>query len=222
MLRALISSLAVAGASGLFLFAAYSWAHPTLEAPVELAVVHAKPAPETPRPAVAKAAPVPILGGDERLILAFLESRHTGLSRQEESGLARVIVREARKNRLDPALILAVVQVESGGYHQAISPVGAMGLMQLLPSTAEELAGKLGLDWRGPDSLYDPELNVTLGIAYLRQLANRFEGDVSTALAAYNWGPGRINRRIRAGSGVPSHYVNLVLEAYDLSSKRRS
>ena len=74
--------------------------------------------------------------------------------------------------------------------------------MQLLPATAEEQAEILGLDWRGPDSLFDPFLNVKLGVAYLKTLYVRF-GSVSTALAAYNWGPGRIDRRLRKGQERP-------------------
>ncbi|MCH8925279.1 MAG: transglycosylase SLT domain-containing protein [Proteobacteria bacterium] len=121
---------------------------------------------------------------------------------------------------VDPARVLAVSQVESGGYYLAVSHVGAIGLMQLIPATAEELAGKLELDWRGPDSLFDPVINVKLGTAYIKHLADRY-GDVSTALAAYNWGPTRIDRRIRIGSGVPSRYSKLVMKAFKpISSKR--
>lgn len=221
MLRAACMSLAVTSLSIAFLAGAYTWSQSIPAAP-EAELVRTAPVAPVAAPVAPERIVEPIEDADERVILVFLRSRHTGLSNREEAQLAKVIVREARKNDLDPALILAVVHVESGGYHQAISHVGAIGLMQLLPSTAEELAGKLGLDWRGPESLYDPLLNVTLGITYLRQLANRYDGDVSTALAAYNWGPGRINRRIRAGTGVPSDYINLVMKAYDQTSKQRS
>ena len=158
---------------------------------------------------------------NERAVLAFLRVRHTGLSRFEEENVARAVVREAHRNELDPALVLAVIQVESGGYYLAASHVGALGLMQLLPTTAEEIAGKLGLDWRGADSLFDPVLNVTLGTAYIKSLEKRY-GDVSTALAAYNWGPGRIDRRIRTGTGVPSIYRDRVMKAFDVAQTRRA
>jgi soluble lytic murein transglycosylase-like protein len=157
---------------------------------------------------------------DERAVLSFLRGRHTGMSRSDEENVARAVVREANRHGLDPALVLAVIQVESGGYYMAVSNVGAMGLMQLLPTTAEELAGKLKLDWRGPDSLFDPVLNVQLGTAYIKQLADRY-GDVSTALAAYNWGPTRIDRRIRKGSGVPSVYIKRVMKAFDVALSRK-
>lgn len=157
---------------------------------------------------------------DERAVLSFLRSRHTGLSRIDELNVARAVVGEARRYDLDPALVLAVIQVESGGYSLAVSQVGAVGLMQLLPTTAEELAGKLNLDWRGPDSLFDPVLNIQLGTAYIRQLADRY-GDVTTALAAYNWGPSRIDRRIRTGIGIPSIYSERVMKAFDVALSRR-
>ena len=157
---------------------------------------------------------------DERAALRFLRGRHTGMSRIDEENVARAVVREAKSYGLDPALVLAVIQVESGGYYLAVSPVGAMGLMQLLPSTAEELAGKLKLDWRGSDSLFDPVLNIQLGTAYIKQLADRY-GNVTTALEAYNWGPTRIDHRIRNGSGVPKIYSERVMKVFEVASSRR-
>jgi soluble lytic murein transglycosylase-like protein len=150
----------------------------------------------------------------EQEILAELRSRHTALADHELVILARTIVEEAHAHGFDPALVMAVINVESGGYHLATSPVGALGLMQLLPRTGEELAGKLGLEWRGPATLFDPIVNVRLGTAYLRELTDRYD-HVPTALAAYNWGPGRIDRRIRRGATVPSHYIEQVMKVYD-------
>ncbi len=147
-------------------------------------------------------------------IFTRLSARHTALPPHERMNLARTIVREALAHDLEPDLVLAVIEVESAGYHLAVSHVGAMGLMQLLPSTAEELAGKLGLDWHGNDTLFDPTINIKLGTAYLRELADRY-GNVTIALAAYNWGPGRIDRRLRRGATVPSRYIEQVMRAYD-------
>jgi soluble lytic murein transglycosylase len=115
--------------------------------------------------------------------------------------------------KLDPRLVIAVIEVESAGYPLAVSHVGAMGLMQLLPSTAEEVAQKLEIEWMGDDTLFDPVVNVKLGTAYLRELADRYD-DVNLALAAYNWGPGRIDRRIRRGAAIPSKYIEQVMNAY--------
>lgn len=142
--------------------------------------------------------------------LAHLRSRHTGLSGPELPALAELIVSESRRYEIDPALTLAVIRVESGCFNYAVSQVGALGLMQVMPATGEELASRLGLEWRGSESLFDPRLNVRVGIAYLKQLSDRY-GSTHTALAAYNWGPGRIDRRLRTGQGVPRLYASRVL-----------
>ncbi|MBW2228879.1 MAG: lytic transglycosylase domain-containing protein [Deltaproteobacteria bacterium] len=150
----------------------------------------------------------------EAEILAELRRRHTALADHELVVLSRTIVAEAHTHQLDPALVMAVIQVESGGYHLAVSPVGALGLMQLMPGTGEELARKLGIEWCGAKTLFDPIINVRLGTAYLRELTNRYD-HMPTALAAYNWGPGRIDRKIRRGARVPSGYIDQVMKAYD-------
>ncbi|MCP4903654.1 MAG: lytic transglycosylase domain-containing protein [bacterium] len=148
-------------------------------------------------------------------ILQRLAVRHTALAERERIRLARTIAREARDHRLDPDLVMAVIEVESAGYHLAQSRVGARGLMQLLPATGRELADKLDIEWIGPETLFDPFINVRLGTAYLRELANRYDGDINLALAAYNWGPGRIDGRLRRGAAVPSRYIQQVRRATD-------
>jgi soluble lytic murein transglycosylase-like protein len=154
-------------------------------------------------------------------ILAELKRRHTGLSGRELEHLARTIVEQAEIYDFEPNLLMAVIHVESAGYHLAVSHVGALGLMQILPSTGEEIARKLGLTWHGPDSLFDPIMNVKLGAAYLRELMDRYES-MPTALAAYNWGPGRIDRRLRRGASVPSRYIEQVMKAYRPRESGRS
>lgn len=147
-------------------------------------------------------------------ILDRLSMRHTALPERERIALVQTILQEARAHNLDPGLVVAVIEVESAGYHLAVSHVGAMGLMQLLPSTGKELAGRMNIEWKGPDTLFDPIINVKLGTAYLSQLADRY-GSVDTALAAYNWGPGRIDRRLRRGATVPSRYTERVMRVLD-------
>jgi soluble lytic murein transglycosylase-like protein len=146
-------------------------------------------------------------------VRAELDRRRTGLAADELDALAHAIVTEARRHHLDPALVMAVMHVESRFNNFALSSVGAMGLMQILPSTGEELAAKHGVAWYGPQTLFDPVANVRLGIAYLKELSDRF-GNLSTALAAYNWGPGHIDRRIRRGRQLPRVYPRLVLDAH--------
>ncbi len=161
-----------------------------------------------------------ILSRDARDAFDFLSRLRTGLTEIERTKLAILIVREADYYFIDPTLVLAVIQVESAGNPRATSRVGARGLMQLMPKTAEEFAPIIGAEWSGPDSLFDPELNVRLGVAYLSYLFNRYE-DLSVGLAAYNWGPTRIDGRLRKGSSLPAIYVDLVLGVYDRTALAR-
>jgi soluble lytic murein transglycosylase len=155
-------------------------------------------------------------------VTALIRSkRRTGLTDSEIEQVARTIAVESRRHGLDPALVLAVIHVESRYDAYAVSPVGAMGLMQILPTTGEELAAKEGIVWRGPQTLFDPIVNVRLGVAYLKELTARY-GNTAMALAAYNWGPGHIDRRLRRGTPMPTVYPALVLEAYSAHNERRS
>ena len=153
---------------------------------------------------------------NDTMVLNQLRQRHNGLSDRQIAELARVIVEEATRHRLEPALVMAVIHVESSGRPRAVSPVGARGLMQIMPPTGKELADRNGIPWEGPDTLLDPIVNVKLGVAYLRKLTDRYQ-DVTTALAAYNWGPGRIDRRLRAGKSLPKIYPERVMQAYGIT-----
>ena len=106
--------------------------------------------------------------------------------------------------------MLALIAVESSGNPAAVSHVDARGLMQLRPATAQAEAERLGLLWKGSGSLFDPVLNVRLGISYLSRLVERF-GDLETALVAYNWGPTRIARSVRKGRSLPVRYRHRVM-----------
>lgn len=141
-------------------------------------------------------------------------AHRTGLTDRELQVLAETIVSESRRHGLEPSLVLAVMHVESRYDTFAVSNKDALGLMQILPSTGEWLAPQVGVEWLGPQTLFDPIVNVRLGVAYLRQLLNRYDGSVATALAAYNWGPGHIDGRLRRGIPLPTVYAQLVLGAY--------
>lgn len=110
----------------------------------------------------------------------------------------------ARRYAMSPALIEAVVRVESGFDPNAVSPKGASGLMQLMPQTAARL---------GVPDRFDPRANISGGVRHLRYLLDRFGGDVVMALAAYNAGEGAVDTH----RGVPPYpettrYVTRVLQ----------
>jgi len=94
----------------------------------------------------------------------------------------------------EPALVLALMRQESEFYAKARSPVGALGLMQLMPATARHTARKLGLPFNQDRLTEDPDYNVRLGQAYLNELLQQFDGSYILALAAYNAGPSRAAR----------------------------
>jgi soluble lytic murein transglycosylase-like protein len=208
--RPLLPLLMLATASAL---SCTVWVAPSPTAPSAVAMAPAANATAANAPAVDPALAV---------VQAQLEryARRTGLTGAEIATLARTLVEEARRHRLDPQLVLAVVHVESRYDTYAVSDKNAMGLMQILPSTGEWLAARLDVPWQGPQMLFDPVVNVRLGVAYLRQLLDRYDGNLPAALAAYNWGPGHIDGRLRDGTPLPVDYKDLVLRAYDRHTQR--
>ena len=156
-----------------------------------------------------------------RAILATLERYNTRLAHFEVEALANTIAFEARNHQVTPSLVLAVMHVESRYNNFAVSPVGALGLMQVMPQTGAEVASWLGIQYVGPQSLFDPETNVAIGVAYLKWLLDRYH-DLPTALAAYNWGPHRISSRLRRGVPLPTVYSQLVLDSYAKRTSDRS
>lgn len=113
------------------------------------------------------------------------------------------LIREAaRRNGVDPALVAAVIYAESGFREGAVSDHGAVGLMQLLPSTAEEIAARTGGERFTVDDLRDPRVNIRYGTYYLGSLLDRYDGSRAAALAAYHAGVRRADAWSgRAGAG---------------------
>ena len=137
-------------------------------------------------------------------------ARATGLSPDEIRAVARAIEEHADRNSVDRELVMAVIHTESGFQNFARSRVGALGLMQIMPHTGEMLAQELGLPWKGPDMLFDPVVNVAMGTRYLAMLHTKYRS-WDRALAAYNWGPARIDGRLRRGRQLPVRYVAKVM-----------
>lgn len=118
-----------------------------------------------------------------------------------------IIQKNAEKFNLDPWMLRGVIEVESAFRPYATSYAGAGGLMQLMPGTASYL---------GCRDRYDPEQNIAAGARYLRQMLNRFNGNYDLAIAAYNAGPGNVERY----GGIPpfaetQNYVRKVRKAWN-------
>jgi soluble lytic murein transglycosylase len=103
------------------------------------------------------------------------------------------IRREATKNGLDPAWVAAEIRAESVFNPNARSGANAMGLMQVVPATGMATARRIGLPWNGVSTLYDPDANIAIGTAYLRQLYDKY-GPPYMVLAGYNAGPAPLAR----------------------------
>jgi soluble lytic murein transglycosylase-like protein len=120
--------------------------------------------------------------------------------------LDRIVREAAQRHQVDPALVKAVISTESGWNPQAVSRKGAVGLMQLIPETAQRY---------GVGNAFDPAQNVEGGTTYLRTLLDRYNGDLTKSLAAYNAG----ERAVDQSGGVPPipetrRYVEKVTDAY--------
>lgn len=101
---------------------------------------------------------------------------------------------------VDPLLVAAVIYTESGFNAEAVSPRGARGLMQVMPSTAEWAAEMLGYAAFTPDMLFDPQHNIEIGTWYLGDLLRQFQGSEVIALAAYNGGRNRVRQWLESGT----------------------
>jgi soluble lytic murein transglycosylase-like protein len=158
-----------------------------------------------PPPAILKIAP-------RRRNSIFLPSETSLLGKNrpalnlDRDGAEKLVREAAERHSVDPALVRAVIETESNWNPSAVSRKGAVGLMQLIPTTAQRF---------GVNDLYSPQQNVDAGVKYLKTLLERYNGNLDLALAAYNAGEGAVDR----AHGVPSFretrdYVQRVQSAY--------
>lgn len=118
-----------------------------------------------------------------------------------------IIHKASKKYGVDPDLIRSVIQVESSFNPKAVSASGAKGMMQLMPGTAKEL---------GVKNPFDAEENIMGGTAYLSRLLDRYDGNVRSALAAYNWGMGNLEKKpMAAMPGETRNYVSRIMGMMD-------
>jgi hypothetical protein len=119
--------------------------------------------------------------------------------------IGAIIEKASLKFGVDRTLIESVIRAESGFDANATSPKGAMGLMQLMPATAQEL---------GVKNPYDPEENVMAGTRYLKTLLDRYHGNAPLALAAYNWGMGNLERSSGNLPEETRNYIAKIMKNY--------
>jgi Transglycosylase SLT domain len=151
-----------------------------------------------PGPSEASAAPLAPTGGPEA---------PAGPTLPAKSPIESLIAAAAARHLIDPDFVSSVVKAESGFIPTAVSPKGALGLMQLMPRTAASL---------GVEDVLDPAANVEGGTKYLRQLLDLYDGDALKALAAYNAGP----QRVEQYGGVPPFpetraYITRIINDYN-------
>src|SRR5262249_44534006 len=124
----------------------------------------------------------------------------------DRDGTEKLVREAAERHRVDPALVRAVIETESGRNPRAVSRKGAGGLMQLIPTTAQRY---------GAYDLFNPQQNIDAGVRHLKTLLGRYNGNLDLALAAYNAGEGLVDRF----GGIPPiretrNYVQKVQNAY--------
>lgn len=136
--------------------------------------------------------------------------RYSRLKHDLAFELANTIMDNCDEYDVDPFLVLAVIKVESNFKPKAVSGMGAIGLMQLMPSTARYVSEKFELEFQGKNSLFNPHTNVKYGVAYLSLLKERYK-KIEHALLAYNYGPTRyLSIRDSLSNSMP-YYVKQVL-----------
>lgn len=114
------------------------------------------------------------------------------------------VVNQARAGALDPAWVYAVIRQESGFRPDARSPVGALGLMQIMPATGRQIAAELRDASAEDPPLLQPEINIRYGVYYLRRMLERLQNNAVLATAAYNAGPNKVAQWLPARAAVPA------------------
>ena len=163
-----------------------------------------------------------LLSRERQAILGLVRTHRRSASDRWCTVLADAIYHESMVAGIDPLLVASIVATESSFKSRIVSHAGAVGLMQLRPWVARDLARRQRIRWAGTETLNSPRLNVRLGILYYQELVERFDGDKHVALTAYNYGPTRVSRQIARGTYSGSRYASGIIHLYDrLDTARR-
>jgi soluble lytic murein transglycosylase-like protein len=186
-------------------------------APVGLAMTPADPVIQAADPSATAASADRAVDDDGAdnlgMLAAALEDCPNALSARQRWNIARIINVESEERGYDPLFIIALVQVESGCSTTARGG-DAVGLVQLLPSTARDVARRAGVPWRGERTLTEPSSSIQLGLRYLIELEEQFDGDAYRAVAAYNLGPARV-AHMSTWRAQRTQYVRKILLRYE-------
>jgi len=157
----------------------------------------------------------------------IVKSHRADITDSEAWRVSEAILEESLKRNLDPMIVIAVIEVESRFQYSAISPVGARGIMQIMPETGKFLTDTLGRElgvqpvaYR-PESLDDPILNIRMGVYYLHDLRKQFR-NLNLALVAYNAGPAELQNRLENNEEFSQDYATLVLDVYQRYTNRKA
>lgn len=146
---------------------------------------------------------------EESAIKEMLDKNASYLSRRDRIRLARFIVKEGESRDIDKKTMFALINHESRFNPRARSHKGALGLMQVLPSTGKLITARLGIPWKGEATLLNPFTNVLIGLEYLSILKKELGGSIKPALAAYERGPAYVKN----GGAHDTPYTQAILAA---------
>ena len=146
----------------------------------------------------------------DRQVQTYLNRNMRFTSVERVTRMAKLINKLAKENHLPAGLILSVIKVESNFQPWAVSPRGALGLMQVMPETGEWLAKRFNMPWHGPALLLDEQYNATLGVRYLAYLRDKYRGDLKKILSAYNRGPGKVDFDVSEGKSLTLEYYDKI------------
>jgi len=140
---------------------------------------------------------------DQGIRGAISSQRWNDMQLRFPNPLPHLFEQHARNRAIDPAWAVAIARQESAFWMQARSHAGALGLMQLMPATARATAKRHNIPLKNLSLLSEPDTNIQLGTAYLSQMAERFDGNLAYASAAYNAGPSRVSQWLEARGKLP-------------------
>jgi len=163
-----------------------------------------------PRTLVSQSARLPSV---KKFVRQVVSQRLGQYGKAYVSKVSKAILKESAKEKLDPLFVLAVIETESEFDPHIIGNHGEIGLMQVKPDTAQWIAEKNGIKWKGSASLKDPATNIKIGVTYLAFLREEFEGLAHQYVAAYNMGPGGV-RKLASLDIRPKDYSTRVMSNY--------